>query len=165
MQSNCNKSLAYFFRTPENACITTQLGIKCNCFFCSLTTHIGQKGEFFLWECQLNMGELQSCVLWILVRLPLRRRGPSVINPSCCCVRFPPCTFLYIFYVWTWLCVLFPPYCCPLRSTLSLPPYLLPRSPFSFTPPRWRTTTKLLLAGQRGLSFRNIIINMKTSKK
>ena len=78
MHSNCNKSLGYFFRTPENACITTQFGIKCNGFFCSSTTHIGQKkGDFFLWECQLNMGELQSCVLWILVRLPLRRRGPS----------------------------------------------------------------------------------------
>ena len=125
--------------------------------------HILDKKGIFLCECQLNMDELQSCVLWILVRLPLRRRDPSVINPSCCCVRFPPCTFLYIFYVWTWLCVLFPPYGCPLRSTLSFPPYLLPRSLFSLTPPRWRTTTKL--AGQYGLSFRSIIINMKTSKK
>lgn len=57
----------------------------------------------------------------------------AAINPAVMFVS--PCTFLYIFYVWTWLRVSFALCFSPLLSTLSFLPYLLPGSPFSFALP------------------------------
>jgi hypothetical protein len=57
-------------------------------------------------------------------------------NPSRCYVCFPLHVSLYIFYVWTWLCVSFALSFSPLWSTLSFLPYLLLAFPFySSLPP------------------------------